>query len=123
MFPLAAIPFFILAGNLMETGGISRRVVEFAKSIVGGVQGGLPVLEPGRERPPQIGTAQLHAIDPRAAHRRFEPPPDRFDRIKEQVTTIQHGNWQQIDEPEIDGHQRDQIDQRRHEDEASADPH
>ncbi len=36
-FPLAAIPFFILAGNLMETGGISRRLVEF------GVQGGLPM--------------------------------------------------------------------------------
>jgi tripartite ATP-independent transporter DctM subunit len=40
-FPLAAIPFFILAGNLMDVGGISRRLVEFAKSIVGGVQGGL----------------------------------------------------------------------------------
>ena len=42
-FPLAAIPFFILAGNLMETGGISRRLVDFAKSLVGGVQGGLPM--------------------------------------------------------------------------------
>ncbi len=42
-FPLAAIPFFILAGNIMETGGISRRLVEFSKSIVGGVQGGLPM--------------------------------------------------------------------------------
>jgi TRAP-type C4-dicarboxylate transport system permease small subunit len=42
-FPLAAIPFFILAGNIMETGGISRRLVEFAKSMVGGVQGGLPM--------------------------------------------------------------------------------
>ena len=42
-FPLAAIPFFILAGNLMETGGISRRLVGFAKSLVGGVQGGLPM--------------------------------------------------------------------------------
>jgi C4-dicarboxylate transporter, DctM subunit len=42
-YPLAAIPFFILAGNLMETGGISRRLVDFAKSIVGGVQGGLPM--------------------------------------------------------------------------------
>jgi tripartite ATP-independent transporter DctM subunit len=42
-FPLAAIPFFILAGNIMETGGISRRLVEFAKSIVGGMQGGLPM--------------------------------------------------------------------------------
>ena len=40
-FPLAAIPFFILAGNLMESGGISQRLVEFAKSIVGGLQGGL----------------------------------------------------------------------------------
>jgi len=38
-FPLAAIPFFILAGNLMEVGGISRRLVEFARSIVGGIQG------------------------------------------------------------------------------------
>jgi C4-dicarboxylate transporter DctM subunit len=40
-FPLAAIPFFILAGNLMESGGISQRLVEFAKSLVGGIQGGL----------------------------------------------------------------------------------
>ena len=40
-FPLAAIPFFVLAGNLMESGGISARLVEFAKAIVGGVQGGL----------------------------------------------------------------------------------
>ncbi|NDP38092.1 MAG: TRAP transporter large permease [Rhodoferax sp.] len=42
-FPLAAIPFFILAGNIMESGGISRRLVDFAKSLVGGVQGGLPM--------------------------------------------------------------------------------
>lgn len=40
-FPLAAVPFFILAGNLMGEGGISARLVDFAKSIVGGVQGGL----------------------------------------------------------------------------------
>jgi len=40
-FPLAAIPFFILAGNIMEAGGISRRLVDFAKSVVGGIQGGL----------------------------------------------------------------------------------
>ncbi|MCK5934858.1 MAG: TRAP transporter large permease [Fulvimarina manganoxydans] len=42
-FPLAAIPFFILAGSLMEVGGISRRLVEFARACVGGVQGGLAV--------------------------------------------------------------------------------
>ena len=40
-YPLVAIPFFILAGNLMEGGGISERMVEFAKSLVGGIQGGL----------------------------------------------------------------------------------
>ncbi|WP_283179759.1 TRAP transporter large permease [Gemmobacter sp. 24YEA27] len=40
-FPLLAIPFFILAGNLMSHGGVSRRLVDFAKSMVGGVQGGL----------------------------------------------------------------------------------
>lgn len=40
-FPLMAIPFFILAGNLMAAGGISQRLVDLAKSIIGGVQGGL----------------------------------------------------------------------------------
>ena len=40
-FPLMAIPFFILAGNLMEAAGISGRLVEFARTLVGGVQGGL----------------------------------------------------------------------------------
>src|SRR5690554_5284781 len=40
-FPLMAIPFFILAGNLMSAGGISQRLVDLAKSIVGGLQGGL----------------------------------------------------------------------------------
>lgn len=40
-FPLAAVPFFILAGNLMGDGGISARLVDFAKSLVGGVRGGL----------------------------------------------------------------------------------
>ncbi len=40
-FPLMAVPFFILAGNLMTKGGISHRLVDFAKSLVGGTQGGL----------------------------------------------------------------------------------
>lgn len=42
-YPLVAVPFFILAGNLMEAGGISERMVDFAKSVVGGMQGGLAV--------------------------------------------------------------------------------
>lgn len=33
-FPLMAIPFFVLAGNLMETGGISRRIVNFFKMLL-----------------------------------------------------------------------------------------
>ncbi len=40
-YPLVAIPFFILAGNIMEAGGISERMVNFAKSLVGNMQGGL----------------------------------------------------------------------------------
>lgn len=42
-FPLVAIPFFILAGNLMDTGGISRRLIDFARVLVGNTQGGLGV--------------------------------------------------------------------------------
>src|SRR5690625_3295060 len=40
-YPLMAVPFFILAGTLMEAIGISDRMVEFAKSVIGGIQGGL----------------------------------------------------------------------------------
>jgi len=40
-FPLLAIPFFILAGEIMSTGGMSRRLVNFAGSLVGHLTGGL----------------------------------------------------------------------------------
>ena len=40
-FPLLAIPFFILAGNLMNTGGITDRLVSFARTLVGHITGGL----------------------------------------------------------------------------------
>lgn len=40
-FPLMAIPFFMLAGEIMNCGGISKRIVEFAKALVGHVVGGL----------------------------------------------------------------------------------
>lgn len=40
-FSLIAIPFFILAGGLMENGGISKRLVKFASSVVGHIKGGL----------------------------------------------------------------------------------
>src|SRR5512136_2928504 len=40
-FTLLAIPFFILAGNLMNTGGITTRLVHFAQCLVGHIRGGL----------------------------------------------------------------------------------
>lgn len=40
-FPLLAIPFFMLAGNLMSSGGIAKRLVDFFQSIIGNVTGGL----------------------------------------------------------------------------------
>ena len=40
-FTLLAIPFFILAGNLMNTGGITNRIFRFAKAVIGHVPGGL----------------------------------------------------------------------------------
>jgi tripartite ATP-independent transporter DctM subunit len=40
-FPLLAIPFFILAGNLMNTGGITDRLVRLARALVGHITGGL----------------------------------------------------------------------------------
>lgn len=40
-FPLLAIPFFILAGNLMNTGGMTHRIFNFAHLFVGRVRGGL----------------------------------------------------------------------------------
>ncbi len=40
-FTLTAIPFYILAGNLMQTGGISRRLINLANALVGWLRGGL----------------------------------------------------------------------------------
>ena len=40
-FTLLAIPFFVLSGLLMEAGGLSRRIVDFADALIGWVRGGL----------------------------------------------------------------------------------
>jgi len=40
-FPLMAVPFFMLAGEVMNTGGLSRRIVNVALAFVGHVRGGL----------------------------------------------------------------------------------
>src|SRR5215210_7828469 len=38
-FPLLAVPFFMLAGEIMNAGGLSRRIVNFAMTLVGHVRG------------------------------------------------------------------------------------
>jgi tripartite ATP-independent transporter DctM subunit len=43
-FTLLAIPFFILAGQIMNRGGIARRLIDFAKSLVGTLPGGLAIV-------------------------------------------------------------------------------
>jgi C4-dicarboxylate transporter, DctM subunit len=43
-FPLMAVPFFVLAGGLMQQGGISKRLVNFASSLVGHLTGGLAMV-------------------------------------------------------------------------------
>jgi len=43
-FPLMAIPFFILAGTLMEFGGISKRLINFANALTGHFAGGLAIV-------------------------------------------------------------------------------
>ena len=40
-YPLMAVPFFMLAGELMNAGGISRRIIAMAEAVVGHVRGGL----------------------------------------------------------------------------------
>jgi C4-dicarboxylate transporter DctM subunit len=40
-FPLLAVPFFILAGELLNTGGVTKRLVDLARVLVGHVRGGL----------------------------------------------------------------------------------
>ena len=40
-FPLLAVPFFMLAGEIMNVGGLSRRIIQLAMTLVGHVRGGL----------------------------------------------------------------------------------
>lgn len=41
VYPLLAVPFFILAGAFMTTGGVARRMIDFANALVGHYRGGL----------------------------------------------------------------------------------
>ena len=61
-FPLLAIPFFLLAGELMNAGGLSQRIVNFAIACVGHFHGGL-------------GYVAIIAAVIMAARSRARPPP------------------------------------------------
>src|SRR4029453_7022334 len=50
-FPLLAVPFFMLAGEIMNTGGLSRRIVHLAMTLVGHVRGGLGYVAISAARP------------------------------------------------------------------------
>ncbi len=43
-FPFMAIPFFIMAGAILEQGGVSKRLINFASALVGGLPGGLAIV-------------------------------------------------------------------------------
>lgn len=43
-FPLMAVPFFMIAGAIMEKGGISKRLIRFANSLIGSLPGGLALV-------------------------------------------------------------------------------
>ena len=40
-FPLMAVPFFLLAGEIMNVGGLSKRIVDLCLALVGHIKGGL----------------------------------------------------------------------------------
>ncbi len=41
VYPLLAVPFFVLAGTFLTTGGVARRMIDFANALVGHYRGGL----------------------------------------------------------------------------------
>jgi C4-dicarboxylate transporter DctM subunit len=44
LFPFVAVPYFLLAGEIMNTGGLSKRLIDFAQSLVGHRKGGLSMV-------------------------------------------------------------------------------
>ena len=82
-FPLMAVPFFILAGTLMETGGISRRLIGLANALTGHIVGGLGLVVvvtsaffaaisgSSAATAAAIGTIMIPAMIKRGYHRSF----------------------------------------------------
>jgi TRAP-type C4-dicarboxylate transport system permease large subunit len=87
-FPLLAVPFFMLAGEIMNAGGLSRRIVNFAMALVGHVRGGLGyvtimaahhggALRLGRGRRRRAGRAAAADDEPRRLRQGALGRPDR----------------------------------------------
>src|SRR6187200_1466101 len=80
-FPLLAVPLFIFAGEVMGRGGIARRLVEWALSIVGGVVGAVRI-DVGLERRlrRRHRAADGAGADPARLYRAVRRQPDRVVR-------------------------------------------
>lgn len=80
-FPLLAIPLFVLAGNLLNSGGIASRIFEFAMALVGHIRGGLAQVNiaaslvfAGMSGVAQADAAGLGTVEIREMRRRgFDP--------------------------------------------------
>jgi TRAP-type mannitol/chloroaromatic compound transport system permease large subunit len=44
-FPLMAVPFFVLAGEIMNVGGTTQRLISLAHALVGKIRGAWPILQ------------------------------------------------------------------------------
>ena len=69
-FPLLAVPFFVLAGEIMAQGGIARRIIAMVMAIVGGMRGSLAVTTVAAS---ELFGAMSHTAD---RHRRGHGPDD-----------------------------------------------
>ena len=79
-FPLLAVPYFVLAGEIMAQGGIARRVVAWVVSIIGGIRGSLAVTTVASS------TVRRHGAHV-GRHRRCGRPAASTRRSRATVTT------------------------------------
>src|SRR5258706_16441088 len=79
-FSLLALPYFILAGELISAGGISKRLVEFAQTVVGHWRGGLGPASAGSSMGVAGGSGSWGA--PPSASGPGPPPADGDNRVK-----------------------------------------
>ena len=97
-FPLLAIPLFIFAGAIMNTGGISKRLIAFASALVGFVKGGLAMASTATAGAAAMTAAFLRLRALAAADAKSETDVDQWyqgiafdlDRVADYCLGIQH---------------------------------